>query len=162
MKVICFHNPDEENGYLSNWYRSMFVINDLEFTSMEQYMMFSKATLFNDSEIASRIMKTTDVRRIKELGRRVRYFEEGVWVQNREQIIYKGLYAKFSQNAKLQDMLLKTGDSILAECAVKDKIWGIGLSMMDKRNQDIKEWKGLNLLGKNLMLVRDALRKNNG
>ena len=19
MKIICFHNPDEENGYLSNW-----------------------------------------------------------------------------------------------------------------------------------------------
>ena len=20
MNVICFHNPDEENGYMSNWY----------------------------------------------------------------------------------------------------------------------------------------------
>lgn len=22
MNIICFHNPDEENGYLSNWYMS--------------------------------------------------------------------------------------------------------------------------------------------
>ena len=26
MNVICFHNPDEENGYLSNWYLSHFTV----------------------------------------------------------------------------------------------------------------------------------------
>ena len=24
MKILCFHNADEENGYLSNWYLSEF------------------------------------------------------------------------------------------------------------------------------------------
>ena len=24
MNIVCFHNPDEENGYLSNWYLSEF------------------------------------------------------------------------------------------------------------------------------------------
>lgn len=28
MKVITFHNPDEENGYLSNWYLSDFTVGD--------------------------------------------------------------------------------------------------------------------------------------
>ena len=28
-KIICFHNPDEENGYLSNWYPSSFTVNDM-------------------------------------------------------------------------------------------------------------------------------------
>ncbi len=23
-KIVCFHNPDENNGYLSNWYLSGF------------------------------------------------------------------------------------------------------------------------------------------
>lgn len=45
MNVICFHNPEEENGYLSNWYLSDFTINNIKFTSMEQYMMYSKALL---------------------------------------------------------------------------------------------------------------------
>lgn len=27
--VICFHNPDEENGYLSNWFRSDFIVNGI-------------------------------------------------------------------------------------------------------------------------------------
>ena len=56
--------------------------------------------------------------------------------------------AKFSQNADLQQLLLNTGDAILAECAVKDLIWGIGLSMKDSNRFDMNKWHGENLLGK--------------
>lgn len=63
MEIICFHNPDEENGYLGNWY--------------------------------------------------------------------------------------------LSECAVKDQIWGIGLSMKDENRFDRDKWKGQNLLGYALMMVRE-------
>ena len=39
MDILCFHNPDEENGYLSNWYMSQFDVNGIGFSSMEQYMI---------------------------------------------------------------------------------------------------------------------------
>ena len=52
MDIICFHNPEEENGYLSNWFYSKFSIDDIEYTSMEQYMMYKKAIWFNDVAIA--------------------------------------------------------------------------------------------------------------
>ena len=29
MAIICFHKPDEENGYLSNWYMSDFSIDSI-------------------------------------------------------------------------------------------------------------------------------------
>lgn len=45
MTVICFHNNNEENGYLSNWYPSTFTHNGITFSSMEQYMIV-KAKLF--------------------------------------------------------------------------------------------------------------------
>ena len=61
MNVICFHNPDEENGYLSNWYHSDFLIDDVEYTSMEQYMMYQKAIRFQDISIAEEILATQDV-----------------------------------------------------------------------------------------------------
>ncbi len=48
--MICFHNPEEQNGYLSNWYRSAFTVDEITFSSMEQYMMFKKAILFSGSE----------------------------------------------------------------------------------------------------------------
>ena len=53
---------------------------------------------------------------------------------------------------------MATQDHILAECAVKDKIWGIGLSMKDERRFDLNEWKGQNLLGFTLMRVRAVLK----
>lgn len=45
----------------------------------------------------------------------------------------------------------------MVECAVQDKIWGIGLSMKDDRRYDMKEWQGQNLLGFSLMYVRSEL-----
>ena len=50
-----------------------------------------------------------------------------------------------------------TGTAILAECAVKDRIWGIGLSMKDLKRFDITQWRGQNLLGYALMEVRKRL-----
>ena len=54
MKIICFHNPDEENGYLSNWYRSEFTVDGVSFSSMEQFMMYRKAMCFGDMKIAEK------------------------------------------------------------------------------------------------------------
>ena len=56
--VVCFHNPDEINGYLSNWYLSEFSVDGVKFSSMEQYMMYSKAVCFNDMETAKKILHT--------------------------------------------------------------------------------------------------------
>ena len=71
--------------------------------------------------------------------------------------MYEGLLAKFSQQDELKRRLLQTRDTILAECAVHDKIWGIGLSMKDERRFDISQWRGENLLGYSLMMVRNHL-----
>ena len=68
-KIIGFHKPDEPYGYLSNWYLSDFVIGNIRFSSMEQYMMYNKAVLFNDRDIARQILAVSDVGKIKELGR---------------------------------------------------------------------------------------------
>ena len=71
--------------------------------------------------------------------------------------MYEGLLAKFSQQDELKRGLLQTRDAILAECAVHDRIWGIGLSMKDERRFDISQWRGENLLGYSLMMVRNHL-----
>lgn len=68
------------------------------------------------------------------------------------------MFAKFSQNDVLKKILLNTDNDILAECAVHDKIWGIGLSMKDVNRWDMEKWRGENLLGFALTLVREELR----
>ncbi len=158
MKIICFHNPDEENGYLSNWFLSTFIIDNIAFSSLEQYMMYQKAVTFNDKTIAAQILATNDVAAIKALGRSVSNYDDSVWSAIREKVVFDGLMAKFSQNDDLKKRLLDTGDCVLAECAVRDLIWGIGLSMKNPDRFDKTKWRGHNALGNALMRVRDALR----
>ena len=157
MDVVCFHKPEEENGYLSNWYRSKFMVNGTVFSSMEQYLMYKKAVCFHDKEIADKILMTDDVVEIKALGRLVANYNDNYWNGVRQIIVFEGLFAKFSQNEDLKFHLKTTGDKLLAECAVRDRIWGIGLSMKDPDRFEIDKWKGQNLLGYALMMVREQL-----
>ncbi len=157
QNIICFHNPDEINGYLSNWFLSDFTKNNTTFSSMEQYMMYQKAKLFQDNDIASKILQTSDAGKIKALGRSVKNYDDTIWNGTRQIIVYEGLLEKFRQNEQLRKKLIETGNAILAECAVQDKIWGIGLSMKNEKRFDMTQWKGQNLLGFSIMMVRKAL-----
>ena len=157
MDVVCFHKPEEENGYLSNWYPSEFMVNGTVFSFMEQYMMYKKAVWFHDKEIADKILMTDDVAEIKALGRLVADYNENYWNGVRQIIVFEGLIAKFSQNEDLKSQLKTTGNTLLAECAAKDRIWGIGLSMKNPARFEIDTWKGQNLLGYALMMVREQL-----
>ena len=157
MAVICFHNPNEENGYLSNWYPSIFALNGITFSSIEQYMMYRKAVCFGDEKVAAQILATEDVAEIKALGRLVSGYDENLWNGVRQIVVYEGLLAKFSQNSGLREQLKDTGQAFLAECAVKDRIWGVGLSMHDPNRLDRAKWRGQNLLGYALMMVRERL-----
>nr|WP_294690602.1 NADAR family protein [uncultured Anaerostipes sp.] len=157
MDIICFHNSDEENGYLSNWYEAEFIVDHVKFSSMEQYMMYQKAMTFQDQMVAKEILQTKDTAKIKQLGRQVINYNDHIWNGIRQIVVYEGLVAKFSQNGELKQRLKGTKTAILAECAVKDRIWGIGLSMKDSKRLDITQWKGQNLLGYALMEVRKRL-----
>lgn len=157
MNIICFHNPDEDNGYLSNWYPSHFIANGTAFSSMEQFMMYRKAICFNVEAAAVQILSTSDAAGIKALGRQVANYDERMWNGIRQIVVYEGLMAKFSQNDGLKAKLKATGNAGLAECAVKNRIWGIGLSMNDPDRLNKAKWNGQNLLGYALMMVREYL-----
>jgi len=55
----------------------------------------------------------------------------------------------------LKKLLLETGTEILAEAAANDKIWGIGLSIVEAEKGTA--WKGKNVLGNTLMQVSENL-----
>lgn len=158
VPIICFHNPGEPNDYLSNWYYSDFIIRGIRFNSVEQCMMYSKAMLFHDIVRANQILKTRDFRYMKKLGREVNNYDEFEWSAFRFNIVKTAVQAKFSQNKDLAARLISTGNALLAECAVHDRIWGIGLSMTDHNRLNPAKWRGQNNLGKILMSIRSELR----
>ena len=138
---------------------SEFTVNGITFSSMEQYMMYQKAVCFKDEEIAEKILATTDVAVIKALGRQVKGYNDGYWNGVRQLLVYEGLKEKFTQNENLKKLLLDTEDSILAEGAVNDRIWGIGLSMKDSNRLESEKWRGQNLLGSAMMMVRNWIKE---
>jgi ribA/ribD-fused uncharacterized protein len=156
-KIICFHLIDEPNGFLSNWYPSPFTLDGIRFTCVEQYMMYRKAVTFGDPENAAAILAADNPGKIKALGRSVRGYNDTVWNSVRQIVVYRALLEKFRQNPDLKDKLLATAPHTLAECAVRDKIWGIGMSMHDEYRFEPDLWQGQNLLGFTLMLVREEL-----
>ena len=155
--VIGFHGSAKQYGYLSNWYLSKFTVDGKCFTSMEQWIMYSKAILFSDEAMADQIMHKIRPDIVKRLGRKVSGYTDSKWAAERYEILVKGLSAKFSQSDELRELLLATGDYTLAEFAKRDRIYGIGMDDSDYYRFDPSKWYGQNLLGKALMQVREQL-----
>ncbi|CAF1294695.1 unnamed protein product [Adineta ricciae] len=103
----------------------------IEFHSTEQYMMYHKAKLFKDEEIADAILHAATPGKCRGLGRRVKNFEADVWWNNRTRIVSEGNYLKFTQNATLKDLLLNEQDTLFVEASPSDAIWGVGLAEND-------------------------------
>jgi ribA/ribD-fused uncharacterized protein len=116
--------------------------------------MYQKAKLFNDEEIANKILNTSEPREQKKLGRLVKNFDEHVWDVAKEKIVKNGNYLKFSQNEDLKEYLCDTDPYELVEANKYDRIWGIGMFAHDPNILDTSKW-GQNLLGKTLMKVRE-------
>jgi ribA/ribD-fused uncharacterized protein len=117
-------------------------------------MMWAKAVVFKDDEIAAKILKTSSPKEHKALGRKVRNFDPKVCDKYKEKIVYKALKAKFDQNPDLMVKLQKTSPTILVEASPWDRIWGIGYEEEKALRVGVHKW-GENLLGKLLTRVRD-------
>ena len=145
---------------LSQWYQCPFVVEGQYYNCAEQYMMAEKARIFGDEEIRQQILAEYSQMAMKKLGRKVRNYDDEIWKEKRFDVVVKGNIAKFSQNEKLLDFLLSTGNNILVEASPKDTVWVIGLDESSPEAIQPRKWKGENLLGFALMEVRDILLTN--
>ncbi len=163
LKYIFFWghrpNPDGSIGKtcMSQWWESNFIVNEKSFASAEHWMMYQKALLFNDFEIAELILSVPSAAEAKKLGRQVRNFDPSIWDEHKFEIVKQGNIYKFQQHDALKNYLLQTGNRVLVEASPYDRIWGIGLSKDSSYIEDPYTWKGENLLGFALMEVRDEL-----
>jgi len=156
------HRPRKDgklsDACFSQWWPASFVINGQTYTTAEQWMMTSKALLFDDEEIAEQMMAVDDPGKIKALGRRVQGFVQETWDDACLDIVTEGNVAKFGQNPQLRKYLLKSGDEVLVEASPADVVWGIGFARDAPEAKVPKMWRGLNLLGFALMRARGVLR----
>lgn len=162
----------------SNFHPAKFEYKGLTFISNEQFMMYSKAKNFNDEVSAERILDLNQdplakkfledelsredivkdkvlsdqwnklMMKVKKLGRDVQNYDEAYWESRRYKIVLFGVRLKFTQNPKLKDILMATGDSKMIETNPYDKVWAAGLSEYDCKRISEDKWPGRNLLGK--------------
>ncbi len=155
------HNPKIagriDESCLSNWYPAQFRLEGIEYKTTEHYMMSEKARLFGDEKIQKQILQARTPAEAKSLGRKVSCFVEDIWHKHRFEIVVRGNTGKFSQNGKLGEFLVHTGNRVLVEASPNDRIWGIGMGKNHQDREKPEEWNGLNLLGFALMEVREKL-----
>eukprot|EP00518_Triparma_eleuthera_P019000 CAMPEP_0197571226 /NCGR_PEP_ID=MMETSP1320-20131121/41847_1 /TAXON_ID=91990 /ORGANISM="Bolidomonas sp., Strain RCC2347" /LENGTH=182 /DNA_ID=CAMNT_0043133711 /DNA_START=167 /DNA_END=715 /DNA_ORIENTATION=+ len=160
--VFFYGDKKGQHACLSQFYPATFMevteggVEEV-FYCAEQYMMAGKARCMGDEATRALIMACCDPRGCKRLGRNVSNWDEARWVACRSRIVERGNYLKFVQNEELRRVLVATGDLTLVEAAPQDRIWGIGLSVK-KAVKKSEGWRGLNLLGKALEVVRTALK----
>jgi ribA/ribD-fused uncharacterized protein len=151
-----WHGPlRSKDGKVRN--DSRFEIDCVVYNCAEQYMMAEKSRIFCDGDTLDLIMDAKHPRDQQALGRTVAKFDKDVWEAKARDVVYKGNFAKFSQNPHLAEALFATAGTTLVECNPEDAVWGIALSIDDPRRLDRKTWRGTNWLGEVLTKVRDDL-----
>ena len=146
---------DFRGGMLSSWHKLPFEVNGITYQTMEHWFQSQKFP--EDPALQNQIRQASTPNLAKKLGQqpdkiRSDWFtvrEDGGSV--REDVMYEGLLAKFSQHPKLLKKLKSTGERLIRENSKGwgDEFWGIGSSGM-----------GANKMGLLLMKVRDELELN--
>lgn len=145
------------NGPFSQWAKSIFTVDGVRYSSAEQYMMAQKALLFEDKETYIKIMSTSKPSEQKAFGKLVKGFVKETWETECKDIVFRGNYAKFTQNEDLYADLMDTIGTELVEASPVDPIWGIGLNENDPRAWEKETWQGTNWLGEAITAVRNKL-----
>ncbi|XP_045158905.2 protein starmaker-like [Mercenaria mercenaria] len=146
----------------SQFHPAKFTVDEITYNCMEQYMHHQKAVTFKDNVRAYEIMRTTDPKQQKKLGRQVTPFDKGVWGQKCVAVVMKGSLAKYRQNLEMKKALFASYPKTLVEASPRDRLWGIGLGRNNIKAQDRATWRGKNLLGDTLTKVRNKMMKEEG
>ena len=144
----------------SNFYPCHFQEGDWHWISSEQCFMAKKAEYFKDTEILEEILKAETPEKAKKLGRKVKNFDAEKWSIVCFDKMYDAVYAKFSQNSDLKELLLSSDfeDKSFVEGSPFDAIWGVKMDWRNPYIDNEENLQGQNLLGKVLNKVREDLR----
>jgi ribA/ribD-fused uncharacterized protein len=105
------------------------ILDGKEYLTVEHWFQSQK---FINPELQEKIRLAPTPQKAKFLGKQRDSSFLSNWDTLREDVLYKGLKAKFEQNIVLYTKLLATGDQELKEDSSWDSYWGIGRSGQGK------------------------------
>ena len=144
MEVINFYRTQDKYGEFSNFAAYPIALQGKIWLTSEHYFQAQK---FAGTAHEEEIRRITSPMIAARMGReRARPLRRD-WEKVKDAIMREAVWAKFTQHAALQALLLATGTALLVEHTSNDNYWGDG-----------GNGTGRNMLGQILMSVRDELR----
>ena len=143
--TIEFYREDEKYGEFSNFYPSPITIDGKEWATTEH---FFQAMKYEGTDREELIRNAKTPKEAFTLGRDRNFQRREDWNSVKDDIMLKGLRAKFTQHKDLNQLLLWTGKRKLVEHTENDAYWGDG-----------GDGTGKNMMGNLLMKLREELQK---
>ena len=141
------HASDPDTGFLCNFYRSVFVLDNTRWPSSEH---FYQAQKISDAAYATTVAEAPSPKAAKNLAHAQGAPVRADWDEVKLRVMMRAVVAKFclapDGRVELIERLLKTGDLLLVEASTIDSYWGAGA-----------DGNGTNHLGRVLMAVRGVL-----
>ena len=140
--IIEFNSKSVLYSEFSNFYVCPFEIGGLIYQTVEHYFQSEKFP--NDKILQQMIRVAPTPTKARRLGKTKSNSFRVDWANFRNEVMLKGVRAKFEQNAHLMDLLKSTEGKELREKAFWDGYWGTG-----------RNGKGFNKMGKILESIRN-------
>ena len=140
---------NSKNNYLSNYYKVKFkdyFFSNLIFPSVEHYYESMKYFITKSNNWINHINNIIKIKNPKDVKLYTKAYPYNchTFCENKNSIMKKGLYLKFSQNENLKKKLKKNNNKLIAK--INDNYWGIETDR-----------KGKNILGILLEELRNEL-----
>lgn len=141
---LYFYSVRDQFGCFSNFSPHGFERNGKYWATSEHYFQAMK---FPGTEAEELIRNASSPKEAANLGRSRSFPLRPDWESVKDSVMRDAVLGKFRAHKDISDTLLGTGDEEIIEKAVHDAYWGCGT-----------DGKGLNMLGKILMEIRERLR----
>jgi len=150
--TIKFYEPENDNGFLSNFYPSPITIENVTYSTVEHYYQsrkFASKDNVKMIEIYERIISASTPAECFSIAREHDNLKRSDWEIRKKRDMFRGVIFKFKQNPDLKEKLIATGDASIIENSPVDSFWGCG-----------GDGKGMNYLGRMLSNIRQALQEH--
>ena len=158
---VLFSGADESKGAfrrLSNMSSDTVEINGEVYPTVEHYFQAMKAREFGDEESYKRIISAKTPKAAKALGKKVKGYNQDKWDEVRYSHMALGVRTKFVQHEEARRKLEETGDRPIGFADARNTYWGIGTADTTEKSKHPEKWRGLNMLGKLLVKLRDEFK----
>ena len=142
--AIYFYKTNEKYGCFSNFAHYGFELDEKWWMTSEHYFQAQK---FYGTEYVEIIRLLDNPMKAAKMGRNRNLPLREDWEEVKDDVMRKAVYAKFSQNIELKNILLDKDSEYIVENTSNDYYWGCGTN-----------GSGKNMLGIILMEIRDKLK----